>query len=84
MDWWERAACKERLELMFEKSVSTVRIEQNMLCSGCPVMRQCELDRRKYETSGDQVFGFRAGRSEAERKREVQAEWRRRMGKVAA
>lgn len=69
MNWWDRAACKGRLELFFARDGEPRAVRAaneaaaKALCAVCPVWQDCRTDARRERSPG--VWG---GENESERK----------------
>lgn len=79
MTWRAAAACVGKSDAFYLPQGSTDFTEAEQLCATCPVLAECEADRRTHEQHPVDMHGFRAGRKAEDRKQE----WRARHGKRA-
>jgi len=77
--WRARAACRHKLRFFFppdpRTAVKDIQ-EARRLCASCPVFAECRADDEASVEAVSQIFGFRAGRTEDQRREAARAKFR--------
>lgn len=75
--WQRAAACTGRGALMFNPD-SRLDRQRAALCASCPVLADCQAELRTFELVPADCHGWRAGRSEKDRRAALRGQGRQR------